>query len=54
MKDFEEALALVLAGLSLSEDEVVAGGWVRAALVAVWAIAALVLASRGPVRLAGI
>jgi signal transduction histidine kinase len=44
--------ALVLAGLSLSEDEVVAGSWVRAALVAIWAVAALVLASRGPVRLA--
>lgn len=44
--------ALVLAGISLSEDEIVAGSWVRAALVAVWAIAALVLASRGPVRLA--
>ncbi len=44
--------ALVLAGLSLSEDDVVAGSWVRAALVAIWAIAALVLVTRGPVRLA--
>ncbi len=43
---------LVLAGMSLREDEVVAGSWVRAALVATWAIAALVLTGRGPVRLA--
>ena len=43
---------IVLAGASLAEDDVVVGSWVRAALVAIWAVAAFVVATRGPERLA--
>jgi signal transduction histidine kinase len=45
-------VALGLAAASLTEDDLVAGSWVRAALVATWAAAALVLVTRGPKRLA--
>jgi signal transduction histidine kinase len=44
-------VALALAGASLADDHVVAGEWVRAGLVAAWALAAVVLATRGPQRL---
>ncbi len=43
---------LVLAGASLTDDGLEAGGWVRGAIVAAWAITALVLALRGNERLA--
>jgi signal transduction histidine kinase len=46
--------ALGLAAASLSEDALVAGSWVRAALVTAWAVTALVLALRGPDRLAAV
>jgi signal transduction histidine kinase len=43
--------ALGLAGASLTDGGLIAGDWVRAALVAVWAVSALVLAGRGNARL---
>ena len=44
-------LGLALAGASLTEDHLVAGSWVRAALVAVWGLTGLLLALRGSERL---
>ncbi|MGH9273573.1 MAG: histidine kinase [Acidimicrobiales bacterium] len=43
---------LGLAGASLTDESLLAGDWVRAALVASWAVAALVVAGRGSPRLA--
>ncbi|MEO6317474.1 MAG: histidine kinase [Acidimicrobiales bacterium] len=45
---------LGLAALSLSADELVAGSWVRAALVALWGVAAVGLAVRHAERLAAV
>lgn len=45
---------LTLAGVSLTADDLVAGSWVRAVLVAVWALAALLIVSRGNPRLAAV
>jgi len=45
---------LALAGVSLTEDGLVAGSWVRAALVAAWGLAGLVLALRGGERLGAV
>jgi len=45
---------LALAGVSLTVDDLVAGSWVRAGLVAAWALAALLIASRGSPRLAAV
>lgn len=46
--------ALGLAAASLTGDELVAGDWVRAALVAAWALSAAILAARGSTRLAAV
>ncbi|MGH9083975.1 MAG: hypothetical protein ACRDYW_00845, partial [Acidimicrobiales bacterium] len=45
-------VALGLTAASLTGDDLVAGSWVRAGLVAAWGAAALVLLARGPERLA--
>jgi signal transduction histidine kinase len=45
------AVAVALASLSLTEPDLVSGSWVRAAIVAVWAAAAMTLALRGLERL---
>jgi len=45
---------LALAGASLTEDGLVAGSWVRAALVAAWALAGIVVALRGSQRLGAV
>jgi len=47
-------VGLALAGASLTEADLVAGDWVRAVLVAAWALAGLVLALRGSHRLAAV
>lgn len=43
--------ALGLAGLSLGQQELTSGSWVRAGLVVSWAVAATTLLTRGAVRL---
>jgi signal transduction histidine kinase len=47
-------LGLLLAGACLTEPDLEAGGWVRAALVACWALAALLLALRGQAALGAV
>ncbi len=44
--------ALALAGVSLTDSGLVAGDWVRAAIVATWGVAACIIALRGSWRLA--
>ncbi len=46
--------ALALAAASLTDGDLVAGSWVRAGLVATWALAALVLATRGSAPLGAV
>ena len=44
--------AIILSGIGLRDGDIVAGSWVRAALVVAWALTAAILAGRGPERLA--
>lgn len=44
--------AIVLSGIGLQDGDIVAGSWVRAALVVTWALTGAILAGRGPERLA--
>lgn len=46
--------AVALAVASVSDDRVVAGAWLRAALVVAWALTALVLAARGSAPLGAV
>ena len=48
------AAALAVMSITSVEGDIVAATWVRAGLVAAWALAAMVLASRGATRIGGV